>query len=627
MERNVQAVRMVVAALPEAPDSTIFFEAPVAGVCGASTAASPGEATHVGAPHIATSPGEAACTCGPSAATSHGEATHARGASDAASRCEAAHASCAGDAASLGEAAIIRSASAASSPDVADTFRGTKAEPSFGEATTFRGAKAVPSLGEAATFRGAKAAPSLGELAIFRGAKTEPSLGEAATFRGAKAAPSLGEASTFRGAKTEPSLGEAATFRGTKTEPCLGKAGTLRATKAAASIGEVTDICGASATASSTGEVAIICDASAPSSANQGSQDGEDELLLPGGWHKYNHNKYSQSVDLFIYCRPLSSFWRPIWEGKPLILHDLELVLVAEYLGRSHGIKLMDVTEEITNVLDNHPGPVEYFRVDSSLWKANDQLTRWVRVLASKGCHCLRTLRLGFLKIPALDMLAFEYSSLKNIRICSESLVRIDIWKSTASWFTIESAPNLEVVTTGIQPRKGNSHVSISIDGTPKLKSIHYIQLPHHEIRIRNTFIAKDHISFDCLEELRIGVNMASHSQRRAVQNMMDCLPRLSSLVLLRLDEVPFDELSDIAVDGSFVGLKDASCVRMHLRRFTIEDFRGGAAEVSLLRTILFFVPHLAQVVLECYKECSKEAVIDALNEIGTMTRASKLAL
>nr|XP_051205643.1 uncharacterized protein LOC127319713 [Lolium perenne] len=104
------------------------------------------------------------------------------------------------------------------------------------------------------------------------------------------------------------------------------------------------------------------------------------------------HNVYNQYLDLYIYGFPVSSFWFDMWIVKPLILHDREFIGPLQYLksrGRNECPPLdgtPNFSHEVTAVLNSHPGPIEYFRLDSSEW-SSDQLLQWMRILRSKSVN------------------------------------------------------------------------------------------------------------------------------------------------------------------------------------------------------------------------------------------------
>lgn len=131
-----------------------------------------------------------------------------------------------------------------------------------------------------------------------------------------------------------------------------------------------------------------------------------------------NQDKYDQYMNLFIYSGPVSSVWEPIWETKPLILHDMHLVDASEFVARrgeptvecrvedkystpdstgmakqttdstqemdSEAAPRVNLTNEITDILRRHPGPVECFRIDTSIWTDSGTSVKWIQMLSDK---------------------------------------------------------------------------------------------------------------------------------------------------------------------------------------------------------------------------------------------------
>lgn len=147
----------------------------------------------------------------------------------------------------------------------------------------------------------------------------------------------------------------------------------------------------------------------------------------------------------------------------------------------------------------------------------------------------LQDLHLGFMRIPYLDLLCFNYSALQvlhifccsfqgvklswiitdcvylrelhigfcteNLKVNSKSLELVEIWGTSADWLVIECAPKLTVLGTSIMPRACDHtlvkpkrccpEVSISVNGAPSLKTMSYLLLPYHNITVNSIPIIK----------------------------------------------------------------------------------------------------------------------------------------
>ncbi|KAJ1261048.1 hypothetical protein BS78_10G278500 [Paspalum vaginatum] len=231
----------------------------------------------------------------------------------------------------------------------------------------------------------------------------------------------------------------------------------------------------------------------------------------------YRYDRYNQYMDLYLRGRPTSSFWEPIWLSKPLVFHDKGMLLAHEYLlernpefepssTRYYEHDLVDLTDEVTDVLNNDPGPMKCFRMDSSYWN-NSTLDYWVSVLSTKRiqkltlvnlphpCNLefpiydlqssnLDSLSLAFMTIPDMDVNCFEYSNLtslqlsacsfngrmlswivsdcprlqkhtiglciENLRLISKTLEKIILWQCKASWIIVSECPKLRHLIVGV---------------------------------------------------------------------------------------------------------------------------------------------------------------------------------
>nr|ABA91360.1 hypothetical protein LOC_Os11g04260 [Oryza sativa Japonica Group]ABG22351.1 hypothetical protein LOC_Os11g04267 [Oryza sativa Japonica Group] len=308
-----------------------------------------------------------------------------------------------------------------------------------------------------------------------------------------------------------------------------------------------------------------------------------DEASRFEGRYEDDYNPY---VDLYKFGRPAPDFWYSVWMRGPLVLHDKKLLLASDSLGVHRGGEIPDLADAITDVLDNHPGPVSYFRVDSTTWTDDNQLVKWFETLSNKsvveitllniGCPVstilpisellspnLTTLRVGFMKILDSDLLSFEYSSLSVLQLIGCSYRGAD--------------------------------------------------LNYLEIRCVSS-----------IRQLQVGVNFAERSHRASLRNILECFPELSMLVIWRMDGIVYDKGSDVLFDSSFVGLGSVSCVKTRIQYFELEGFRGGPAEMDIARGILRHASRLAKFVLSHHKNYSEEDLVEQLEEIKTCIRASE---
>ncbi|CAN6330503.1 unnamed protein product [Urochloa humidicola] len=434
-----------------------------------------------------------------------------------------------------------------------------------------------------------------------------------------------------------------------------------------------------------------VCDAAGKAEGEGGGSLAVARSSIPGGQEAVGW--YDQYMDLYLRGRPTSSHLEPIWAGRPLRIHDRGLVLAQEYLrGRNpeareldlvnkitYSGKIVDLTLEITDILNNHPGPVDSFRIDSSCWHdANSVLLEWIKILSEKGISRLMMLNLahspdllfpiedlqsprlihlslGFMKIPDLELNCFDYSCLvtlqlfgcstngrrlswvishcpcleelvvglssENLRVISQSLVRAQLWECQASWFTVSSCPNLKLLTLGVEPARGCTSVSIAVDGTPRLEKLNGLQLHRHDITINGTYyMAKDVNYLNSVEELILGLNMSNAEQRYQVLQILRCMPTLRHLTLRRMDRIAVGE----GIDTTFDGLRDITCAKSQLRYFKIADFKGGPTERDILCCIIKYATQLIEVHIECSEICTRQDMDHAIEVLRNCPRASE---
>ena len=118
------------------------------------------------------------------------------------------------------------------------------------------------------------------------------------------------------------------------------------------------------------------------------------------------------SIDLARFGSIRSSQWKTIWEKKPLIFHDVDIVHAAK------AIKVqVDMMQRITSILQSHPGPVKYFWVDSShITNGMEQLEEWFDLLRIEEVVIVNSSWLDqMIDFPINDL---DCESLRRVMIC-----------------------------------------------------------------------------------------------------------------------------------------------------------------------------------------------------------------
>jgi hypothetical protein len=97
------------------------------------------------------------------------------------------------------------------------------------------------------------------------------------------------------------------------------------------------------------------------------SVDGSDGMIA-----------FEVGKELTLHGSVVSSPWNELWLGKPLIFHDLDLVRAMKDQGGMPNERI-DLSGKTTSILLSHPGPVSYFRIDSSVINngAQQKIEEW----------------------------------------------------------------------------------------------------------------------------------------------------------------------------------------------------------------------------------------------------------
>ncbi|BAT12645.1 Os11g0144600 [Oryza sativa Japonica Group] len=369
------------------------------------------------------------------------------------------------------------------------------------------------------------------------------------------------------------------------------------------------------------------------------SVDGSDGMIA-----------FEVGKELTLHGSVVSSPWNELWLGKPLIFHDLDLVRAMKDQGGMPNERI-DLSGKITSILLSHPGPVSYFRIDSSVINngAQQKIEEWCDVLRKKNvetvvmancqwpshpiefplqslnCSSLRTLHLCFFNIP--DMYLDHVSSLAVIdlaccrisdenlfalvcqcvslreldigmfsegkeRIRSESLKFLQIWRSSVSHITIQWAPKLEKVIIGAaQGMKSFSSRTSSSTWISILGAPMlrevWFNLSSQTRSIDNVYLDVGHVPITSLRKLELSIAFKERKGRHALLNFFRSCTELKELVLWREDKVYFEEECDVHSDDWSSALKDIACLKSHLQVLKLFDYGGGETEIAIASAVL----------------------------------------
>ncbi|KAL6642234.1 hypothetical protein ACP70R_020415 [Stipagrostis hirtigluma subsp. patula] len=380
--------------------------------------------------------------------------------------------------------------------------------------------------------------------------------------------------------------------------------------------------------------------------------------------------------ELAEFGRILSNPWRIIWEREPLILHDAEIVRAAKAIGVR-----FDLSQRITAILQNHPGPVRYFRIDSAIIEnGSEQLEVWFELLKEKqvqevvfvncgwpsemielplrdlDCESVKRMRLCFVKISGICLnyvknltvidlsgcsinsqdlyaLVCQCTNLKEldlglyegdiIRINSGTLEILLIWNSTVRTVAVKNAAKLQRVLVAAKPKKSSSPVEIWIQDAPMLRDA-WFNLSTQSVTINNISTMMDNAPMPSLRRLVLHMSFGVKKERKALLNLMKSCTTLKELTVWRNDEASSDEYLDAILDDWPEKFKNLSCVKKHLQVFAIKDYKGGENEVAIASAVLRNAGCLQLLILEADGNVHDDVIFSrAKTELKKVIQAS----
>ncbi|GJN28335.1 hypothetical protein PR202_gb16445 [Eleusine coracana subsp. coracana] len=271
--------------------------------------------------------------------------------------------------------------------------------------------------------------------------------------------------------------------------------------------------------------------------------------------------------DLARYGYILSNPWRVLWEQNDLVLHDTDIMHVAKAV-----IGQLNLSQRITTILQNHPGQVRYFRIDSC-WLENgtEELEEWFEMLKLKN---VREVVFVNCRWP-FDVIDFPLNSLD-----CESLERLRLCFVKIADICLNHVDNLMTIDLAC--------CSIS---TQDLLCIAGLKRPPPSVEVwipEAPFLTN--AQFD-ISLQSVTINNVSAVKGKAP------MASLKRLILHRNDKVYNNEPVDAVLDEWPAKLKHLPCLQ-HLQEFSMKDYRGGDIELAIASAILEYAPTLQQLVL-----------------------------
>lgn len=194
----------------------------------------------------------------------------------------------------------------------------------------------------------------------------------------------------------------------------------------------------------------------------------EAEQETNSGHHRRRYfdpciRRFDLYEELFGFRRVVTSPWDKAWRRNPLILHDVYLVHAFNFPPYLES-EPYDHVDNITKILTNHPGPVEYLRLDSSVFPPQEMLGRWMDILSTKGVKEL--VMLDVTAPAAVEAVDFPLERLRSPALARVALGFVRVQFSRCSWFL-----GLEALTLTCCVCSGRE-LSTAIHTLPALKDL-----------------------------------------------------------------------------------------------------------------------------------------------------------
>ncbi|CAL4995641.1 unnamed protein product [Urochloa decumbens] len=384
------------------------------------------------------------------------------------------------------------------------------------------------------------------------------------------------------------------------------------------------------------------------------------------------------SIELARFGSIKSKQWKTIWEKEPLIFHDADIQCAAKAIGVQ-----VDMMKRITSILENHPGPVKYFRLDTSqIENGREQLEEWFNILRKKeveevvivncgwphqivdfpindlDCASLRCIRLCFFRISdsvlkyvenltAIDLSGCAISSQElyalvdqskslreldigvyegdSIRINSKSLEILLIWSSTVQYVSVQNALKLRKILVAARSKKSCS-VGVWICGAQVLSDV-WLNVSTQSITINDISVMTDIAPLQTIRRLVLNISLLAMKERLTLLNFMRSCTTLKELTLWRNDAPSSDEIIDAAIDDWPAEVKDLSCLKLHLEVFNIKNFKGGEFEILIASAILENGSCLRRLTLEADVSCNDDVLDRVKIDLQKIVQASVNAI
>ncbi|XP_044960311.1 putative FBD-associated F-box protein At5g56700 [Hordeum vulgare subsp. vulgare] len=220
---------------------------------------------------------------------------------------------------------------------------------------------------------------------------------------------------------------------------------------------------------------------------------------------------------------------------------------------------------------------------------------------------------------PVLESLRLTLNSPKHVRVRSQSLLCALVGISRVEEFTVVDTPLLQRLYLFLPP---NGVVELRITCAPNLRVLGYLDTRAHKLQIGDSVIGSDTMVsastvVPSVKILALTVNFSVFGEVKMLASFLRCFPNVDTLHIesaLHDPSVTADEPSGEHHAKFWQKISPICCLRSHIKKMVILDFRGGQNEFQFLKFVSMNADELQSLLLVPHEGILSSA--DKVNEI-----------
>ncbi|CAL4962813.1 unnamed protein product [Urochloa decumbens] len=356
----------------------------------------------------------------------------------------------------------------------------------------------------------------------------------------------------------------------------------------------------------------------------------------------------------------LAPRWRGLWRSAPISLRDADLLPASD---EDFPFDCDRARAAVGRILADHPGPLRKVQLTCCVsWSRYQEIEEWARLLAAKDVQDLillvglvldgedsappntaAVIRRGtdiafpFLKefvmchskmrdedlehmlacSPELRMLALVSSRMPlRIRLHGPNLLCMILLMSLADELAVVDAPRLERLILWRTIGGDDFPMVVKIDRAPALRVLGYLEPIVHQLQIGNIVIdaetkASPSSIVPSVKILALKVNFGNYRDINMLVSFLRCFPNVETL---HIESSMFGETTVMDRVKFWRKVDLIECLKSHVKKIAIHEFRGNQSEFEFLEFIGMFVQNLQLLLLMLTKE--KSASTDEVDEL-----------